>query len=42
VIRYSILRSGDDTGVERGAGAPLSLKYRFTGYRTVLDPDGYP
>jgi quinoprotein glucose dehydrogenase len=36
------LRTGLDRDVEHGSPSPLSLKYRFTGYRKFLDPDGYP
>lgn len=40
VIEY--LRTGQDREVENGSPAPLALKYRFTGYKRLLDPDGYP
>lgn len=36
------LRTGES--VDRGSApaSPLALKYRFTGYKKFLDPDGYP
>jgi quinoprotein glucose dehydrogenase len=36
------LKTGVDRDVKDGSPSPLSLKYRFTGYRRFLDPDGYP
>jgi quinoprotein glucose dehydrogenase len=36
------LQTGLDREVEHGSPSPLRLKYRFTGYRKFLDPDGYP
>jgi quinoprotein glucose dehydrogenase len=36
------LRSGRDRDVAHDAGSSSALKYRFTGYKKFLDPDGYP
>ncbi|HEY3120574.1 MAG TPA: PQQ-binding-like beta-propeller repeat protein [Vicinamibacteria bacterium] len=36
------LKTGLDREVEHRSTSPLTLKYRFTGYRKFLDPDGYP
>ena len=37
------LRTGQDRDdVERGSPVPVSLKYRFTGYKKFLDAEGYP
>ncbi len=36
------LKTGVDRDVEHGSPSPMSLTYRFTGYRKFLDPDGYP
>lgn len=36
------LRTGRDTEPEREQASPLASKYRFTGYKKFLDPDGYP
>ena len=40
LTRY--LRSGKDETIEDSSPSPLMLKYRFTGYKKFLDPDGYP
>ena len=36
------LRTGEDTPTPTPAITPTYVKYRFTGYRKFLDPDGYP
>ena len=36
------LRTGEDTPTAAPAITPAYVKYRFTGYRKFLDPDGYP
>jgi glucose dehydrogenase len=36
------LRTGQNGPASRPAPSPTDLKYRFTGYRKFLDPDGYP
>ncbi len=36
------LKTGEDRGVDHGSPSPVGVKYRFTGYRKFLDPDGYP
>jgi len=36
------LRTGESEPAPRPAPSPADLKYRFTGYRKFLDPDGYP
>src|SRR5262249_24087303 len=36
------LKTGEDLGEGNSAPSPLGLKYRFTGYKKFLDPDGYP
>jgi quinoprotein glucose dehydrogenase len=40
LIEY--LKTGEDRGAGHETASPLSLKFRFTGYRKFLDPDGYP
>ncbi|HKW34123.1 MAG TPA: PQQ-binding-like beta-propeller repeat protein [Candidatus Acidoferrum sp.] len=35
------LSSGESKEVA-GSGTPLAMKYRFTGYKKFLDPEGYP
>ena len=40
LVQY--LRTGDSREVRESSVSPLNLKYRFTGYRKFLDPDGYP
>lgn len=41
VVEY--LRTGESRKLdERTAPRPTDLKYRFTGYKKFLDPDGYP
>jgi quinoprotein glucose dehydrogenase len=34
--------SGGDKELQSSGPAPASMKYRFTGYKKFLDPDGYP
>jgi quinoprotein glucose dehydrogenase len=36
------LRTGENPTVEHLSPSPIDLKYRFTGYKKFLDPDGYP
>jgi quinoprotein glucose dehydrogenase len=36
------LKTGTDRDVEAPRPLPPGLKYRFTGYKKFLDPDGYP
>lgn len=36
------LMSGESKEVENPAAQPAAMKYRFTGYKKFLDPDGYP
>jgi quinoprotein glucose dehydrogenase len=36
------LRTGENEPATVVAPSPIDLKYRFTGYRKFLDPDGYP
>ena len=36
------LFAGPDKEVESNAPPPPGMKYRFTGYKKFLDPDGYP
>jgi quinoprotein glucose dehydrogenase len=36
------LTTGEDTPTEAPVVSPTYVKYRFTGYRKFLDPDGYP
>ena len=36
------LTSGRSKEVESSSPPPAAMKYRFTGYRKFLDPDGYP
>lgn len=38
----SYLTTGEDTPTEAPVQSPTYVKYRFTGYRKFLDPDGYP
>lgn len=42
IVQY--MATGKDVRTDDGPGpeSPLFLKYRFTGYRKFLDPDGYP
>ena len=40
IIRY--LTTGEDTPTPAPTITPTYVKYRFTGYRKFLDPDGYP
>ena len=36
------LRTGESVDRGNAPASPLALKYRFTGYKKFLDPDGYP
>jgi quinoprotein glucose dehydrogenase len=36
------LRTGESREIEESSPSPIDLKYRFTGYKKFLDPDGYP
>jgi quinoprotein glucose dehydrogenase len=36
------LRTGQSREIEDASPSPIELKYRFTGYKKFLDPDGYP
>jgi glucose dehydrogenase len=36
------LRTGESVDRGDAPASPLALKYRFTGYKKFLDPDGYP
>ena len=36
------LTSGENKELTSSGPAPVSMKYRFTGYRKFLDPEGYP
>ena len=38
----AFLRTGRSDGTDNHEPSAVSLKYRFTGYRKFLDPDGYP
>jgi quinoprotein glucose dehydrogenase len=40
LVRY--LKTGQSRRVSSSMPAAASLKYRFTGYKKFLDPDGYP
>jgi quinoprotein glucose dehydrogenase len=40
ITQYLI--TGEDTPTEAPVVTPTYVKYRFTGYRKFLDPDGYP
>jgi quinoprotein glucose dehydrogenase len=40
VIEY--LRTGESVAPGNAPASPIALKYRFTGYKKFLDPDGYP
>ncbi len=40
LVQYT--KTGEERGVDHSSQSPLLLKYRFTGYRKFLDPDGYP
>jgi quinoprotein glucose dehydrogenase len=40
VIEY--LMSGESKELQSSAAAPPQMKYRFTGYKKFLDPEGYP
>jgi glucose dehydrogenase len=36
------LTSGQNKEIESGGKATVSMRYRFTGYKKFLDPEGYP
>jgi quinoprotein glucose dehydrogenase len=36
------LTSGESKELESSGPAPVTVKYRFTGYKKFLDPDGFP
>jgi quinoprotein glucose dehydrogenase len=36
------MRTGESVGEGGTPASPLALKYRFTGFKKFLDPDGYP
>jgi quinoprotein glucose dehydrogenase len=38
----NFLMTGDNKELASSAPAPVAMKYRLTGYRRFLDPDGYP
>lgn len=38
----SFVTSGESEGLRSSPTAPPTMKYRFTGYRKFLDPEGYP
>jgi quinoprotein glucose dehydrogenase len=40
VVEY--LRTGESVNAGESAKSPLSMKYRFTGFKKFLDADGYP
>jgi quinoprotein glucose dehydrogenase len=40
VIEY--VMSGESKELQSSAAAPPEMKYRFTGYKKFLDPEGYP
>jgi quinoprotein glucose dehydrogenase len=40
LVQY--LMSGDSKDVAPAAPSPFDLKYRFSGYKKFLDPEGYP
>ncbi len=40
LVQY--LYSGESKELTSGGPLPLAMKYRFTGYRKFLDPQGYP
>jgi quinoprotein glucose dehydrogenase len=40
IVQY--LETGEDLGSADQAESPIPARYRFTGYRRFVDPDGYP
>jgi hypothetical protein len=36
----AVIRTGQDRDAEHGTGESSARKYRFTGYKKFLDPDG--
>ncbi len=40
VVRFAM--SGESKEMVSAAPSPMDMKYRFAGYRKLLDPDGYP
>ena len=38
----AFIRTGEDRDAGHTTDEPSALKYRFTGYKKFLDPDGYP
>ena len=36
------LTNGESKELESSAPPPTTIKYRFTGYKKFLDPEGYP
>ena len=36
------LRTGESRKIENPSPSPIDMKYRFTGYKKFLDPEGYP
>jgi quinoprotein glucose dehydrogenase len=40
IVQY--LLTGEDVRSDARAESPIAAKYRFTGYRRFVDPDGYP
>jgi quinoprotein glucose dehydrogenase len=41
-VLIDYLRTGQNLELANSAPALLAMKYRFTGYKRFLDPDGYP
>jgi quinoprotein glucose dehydrogenase len=40
VVDY--VRTGENRPIKDVSASPIDMKYRFTGYKKFLDPDGYP
>jgi len=40
IVQYVV--TGEDTRQDVSSESPIAAKYRFTGYRRFMDPDGYP
>src|SRR5260370_42501497 len=40
IVQY--LMTGEETRPDASTESPIAPKYRFTGYRRFMDPDGYP
>ena len=36
------VRTGESRPIKESSPSPIALKYRFTGYKKFLDPEGYP